>query len=147
MAEAGTSVEPKRFDWQRLLSGTVIAAVAAAIVNAVIYLIARGLDTIPREVLISGPAGDEPLGLIPVIFASIFGVLGAGVVFALCAKFSSRPVRLFQIISVVVLVLSFISPFTISGAPAKMILTLILMHIAVWAAAVSWLPRGHRSPA
>lgn len=144
MADAGTPIESRRFDRQRLLLGTLVAAVAAAIVNAVTFWIARGLDTIPREVLISGPAGDEPLGLIPVIFASIFGVLGAGVVFALCAKFSSRPVRLFQIISVIVLVLSFISPFTISGVPAKMIITLILMHIVVWAAVVSWLPRGHR---
>lgn len=142
MSDARVAVGPGRLDWQRLLIGTLVAAVAAAVVNAVIYGLARALDTIPRDVLIAGPTGDEPLGLVPVIFASVIGVLGAGVMWALCIKFSRRPMRLFQIIATVVLVLSFLSPFTISGAPAKMVLTLILMHVVVWAAAVFILPYG-----
>ncbi len=77
MAEIRPEREPQRFDWQLLLVATLIAAVVAALINAVIFLVARGPDTIPEEVLISGPTGDEPLGLIPVIFASVVGVLGA----------------------------------------------------------------------
>ena len=145
MAEARPAVGPRQTPWQRLLVATLATAVVAAVVNAIIFGIARALDTIPLEVVISGPTGDEPLGLVPVIFASIFGVLGAAVVFALCARFSTRPARLFQIIAAVVLVLSFVSPFTISGAPAEMIVTLILMHVVVWAAAVVILPRSYRS--
>ncbi|MGI8643335.1 MAG: DUF6069 family protein [Thermomicrobiales bacterium] len=144
MAEISPAAETRGTDWQRLVITAVVAAVTAAVINAIVYGIARWLDTIPRDVVIPGPSGDEPLGLVSVVFASVTGALGAAIVYALCARFPQRPIRLFQSFATLVLLLSFASPFTISGAPAKMIATLILMHIVVWAVIIVTLPRASR---
>jgi hypothetical protein len=51
------------------------------------------------------------------------------VVFAAVALLARRPIRTFRIVAAVVLVLSFVTPLTIPGAPLSMILTLELMHV------------------
>jgi len=51
------------------------------------------------------------------------------VIFAVVVLLSRRPIWTFRIVAAVVLVLSFATPLTISGAPLSMILTLELMHV------------------
>lgn len=107
----------------------ISAATAAAVTNAIVYGLARAAETIPQDVLVDSPTGEEPIGLAPVIFASIVPILIAAVLYVILRRFTAQPIRNLWIVAVAVLVLSFVQPFTISEAPAKMVVTLLIMHI------------------
>jgi hypothetical protein len=70
--------------------------------------------------------------------ASLAALLAA-LVLALIGLLSRRPVRVFRLVATGVLVLSFVMPLTISGAPLAMILSLEAMHVVAWTAAVGLL--------
>lgn len=125
--------------WRRLPLAASLAALLAALANTLVYLAATGLGFIPRDVLVSTPGGEQPLGLAPVVASSAAGVVGAALVFALIGLLSRRPVKVFRLLATGVLVLSFVMPLTISGAPLAMILSLEAMHVVAWAAAVGLL--------
>lgn len=116
---------------------TLLAAIDAAIVNAVIFFAASGLGTITKDV---SPIGNSPLTVGSVAVASIIGVIAAALVFALLRRFARHPVGLFRIVATVMLICSFISPISISGASVAMVLSLMLMHIVAWAASIVLLP-------
>lgn len=128
-----------RLAWRRLLPVALLAALLAAVANALVYFAASGLGFIPQDVLVSSPGGEQPIGLAPVVVSSVAGALGAALVFALIGLFSRRPVRLFRIVATGVLVLSFAMPLTISRAPLSMVLSLEAMHVVTWAVAVGLL--------
>jgi hypothetical protein len=123
----------------RLPAVALLAALAAAVVNAGIYFAALGLGLIPEDLPVPTPGGEQPLTVVPVVVGSATGAIGAAVVFAVIGLFSRRPVGLFRIVSVAALVLSFASPLTIPGAPLSMVLSLEAMHVAAWAVIVGLL--------
>lgn len=82
-----------------------------------------------------------------VAIASVIGAIGAAIVFAVIGLFARRPVRLFSIVAVVVLVLSFATPLTIPSAPFSMILSMEVMHVAAWAVIVGLLTKLARREA
>lgn len=135
----------ERISWSRLPLVALLAALLAAAANILLYLAASGLGFMPRDVLVSTPGGEQPLGLTPVAASSVAGAIGAALVFAMIGLFSRRPVRLFRVVAAVVLVLSFAMPLTISGAPLAMLLSLEAMHVVVWAVAVGLLTTLARS--
>lgn len=124
----------ERLSWGGLLLAVPVAAVGAAVANAIVYFVASALGFVPQDVAVS-PDG-APLGVVAVIVASVVGAVGAGVVLAALNLILRRPVPVFYIVSAVVLVLSFITPLNISGAPLAMILTLELMHVVAAVVAV-----------
>lgn len=64
-----------------------------------------------------------------VVGTTVVPALLAAAVFALLGRFTRRPVRNFVVVSGVLLVLSFVTPLTIPGAPLSMVLTMELMHV------------------
>ena len=116
--------EPVAF--KRLLWVGPLAAVSAAIANAVVYFVASALGTMPQDFVV---AGSGPITLAPVVFSSLIGAAGATLALAVVALLAQRPIRTFRIVAAVVLVLSFATPLTIPGAPLSIILTLELMHV------------------
>ncbi len=125
------SNEPtSRIALSKIAVGTIVGALAAAAVNAVVFFIADAAGSFPEDVLVESPGGDlAPIGVGTVILATIFQLVVAGIVFAVISRFSARPIRLFWYVAMVVLVLSFALPFTISDAPGDMIVALLLMHL------------------
>lgn len=121
--------------WGRLPLVALLAAVAAAVVNALIYFIASALGVIPQSVILPAPVSG-PLSVGPVVVASIIGTIAAAIVFAVIGVSSRRPVWLFRIVATVALALSLVLPATVPGAPIGMILSLMLMHVVAWAASV-----------
>ncbi len=112
-----------------LLRATPIAAVLAAIANAIVYAIARAADTLPSDVLVDTPGGKQSIGLLAVITASALPIILGGILLALLARLARTPRRIFVIITAIVTILSLISPLTIADAPGKMKATLVVMHI------------------
>ena len=116
----------ERVAFGRLLWAGPLAAVAAAIANAVVYFVAYGLGAMPQDFVIEGSG---PITLAPVVVSSVIGAVGAVVVFAIIALLARRPIRTFRIVAAVALVLSFATPFTIPDAPLSMVLALEFMHV------------------
>jgi hypothetical protein len=109
--------------------------------NLLLYLLARfvfGLGLIMPPI----PPATEPAPLLlaPVVLLSFVPGLGAAVVYWLLGKFSANPRRLFLIVSVVLLLLSFAGPFALPVALSTQII-LNLMHIVAGAAIIGALAR------
>jgi hypothetical protein len=120
---------------KKLLTVAPITAIAAAVINAVLFFIGKATGLLSDAVLIQ-PA-NEPISLIPVIISSIIPTLLAGGVLALLNRFVSAPLRVFNIIAVVLLLLSFINPFAaIPNVPIGMGVWLNVMHVVVAGAVV-----------
>jgi hypothetical protein len=130
-----TTMSTTKIASTRLLTVAPLAALAAVAVNAILFFIGKGTGLLSDSVLIQ-PA-NQPLSLIPVIISSILPTLLAGAVLALLNRFVSAPLRIFNIIAVVLLVLSFISPFaSIPNVPIGMGVWLNVMHVVVAGAVV-----------
>ena len=119
-------VQDERVTFRRLLWVVPLAAATAAVANAIVYLVASALGAMPQDV---DANGQGPITLAVVAVMSAQGAVVAAVVYALVGWFARRPVRVFRIVAVVVLVLSFVTPFTIAGAPVTMVVVLLLMHV------------------
>jgi hypothetical protein len=134
---------PERVALGRLLWVGPLAIVAAVAANLLIRLVAVALFDISPEFM--------PLQWGPPIFFTTIGVIGAIVVFAIVARFSKRPVRLFRTIALVVLVLSFIPDVllltsnSMPGTSPAAVLALMAMHVVTWAISVGLLTRLARA--
>jgi hypothetical protein len=122
--------------YPRLPGVALLAALAAAVANTLVYLAASALGTISQGVLLPSPMGVSPLTVGLVATTSVIGAIGAAIVFAVIGLFARRSVRLFRIVAAAVLVLSFVPPATIPGAPLAMRITLGVMHVVAWALSV-----------
>ncbi len=127
VAANSTDTPTGRIVLGRLWWASLLAGLGAAVANAVVYFITSAAGAIPNSVLI--PGMNQPVTVILVILNSFFPAILAAVLLALLNRFTRRPVRLFRIIAAVLLVISFVNPFTIPGAPLAMILALDVMHI------------------
>jgi hypothetical protein len=136
VSTASISASAKRVDYSKLWWVALVAAAAAAAVNAVIYFIASALGAFPPTLMT--PAG-QPLTVVPVIFSSVVGVIGGSIVYAILGRFLKRPVAIFRIVALVVLVLSFAQPLIIAGASALDIVVLEIMHVVAGAFAIGLL--------
>ena len=128
-----------RISYGRLPGVALLAALAAALANTLVYFAASGLGTISQGVLLPSPMGLSPLTVGLVAITSIIGAIGASIVFAIIGLFARRPVRLFRIVATVVLVLSFVMPATVPGVPVAMRVSLAVMHVVAWAVSVGLL--------
>ncbi len=112
------------------LKAGLLAGIAAALINALLFLLFKQLGLITDSILI--PPANEPLTLVPISMASLIPpVLGSGVYYLL-ARFTVHGFRYFTILALVVLVLSFANPFM--GIPDVTIsygLALDALHVVV----------------
>ncbi len=117
--------------FRRGLLAAVLAAVASALV-LVVWSSLFGAVVVPP---------DEVLTLGPVVAAS---AVGAAVVLGVIGRFSRRPVRVFRVTALVVLLLSLV-PIPLQGVDGPSAGALVLLHIVVAATVVGVLtttPRG-----
>lgn len=119
-------VQQERVAFGRLLWVGPLAAAAAAVANAVVYFTASALGTMPQDVVVNGQG---PITLPVVAAMSAQGAVVGAIVYALVGWFAQRPVRVFRVVASVALVLSFVTPFTLPGAPVVMVAVLLLMHV------------------
>jgi hypothetical protein len=136
VSTASISASAKRVDYSKLWWVALVAGAAAAAVNAVIYFITSTLGAFPPTLIT--PAG-QPLTVVPVIVSSVVGIVGGAIVYAIFGRVFKRPVGIFRIVALVVLVLSFTSPLSIPGASTLDIIALEIMHVVAGASAIWFL--------
>src|SRR5262245_33092727 len=129
--KAPTSVQTEQIVTGRLLWLGPLTVIISVVANVIIWLIAKAVLNIPPRF---APLADPG----SVIVLTIIGVTGAVIVFAIVSRFARHPIKLFRIIALVVLLLSFlpdIGLLTIPGMSTPAVIVLMLMHVV--AAAIS----------
>ena len=154
-----TPIAPSRekVSFGRLLWAGPLTIAVAAVINLVLRAVARA-------VLNPGPAFSPLQGPLAT-FLTVAGTLGAVIAFAIVGALSRRPRRVFLIVSIVALGLSFLPALALLFAPAmpaggagpgsmplgdvtlSNVLALMVMHTAAWATCITLLPRLALRPA
>jgi hypothetical protein len=118
---------------QSLLAG-LWAAISASVINAILFFIYHAAGVITDAIFVQP---GKPLSVINVIIFSIGPLLIASMVFFLFEKYTKKGFKIFTIVSIALLILSFFNPFMgIPGVPVAYALALCTMHVV---AAVSLL--------
>ena len=121
----------ERVSSRRLLWVGPLAIVVSVIANQIVRLIAVSLFNISPEFM--------PLQVGPPLMFTIMGVLGAVIVYAVVGRISRHPIRLFRVIALIVLALSFIPDIGLlisdmmPGTSTIAVATLATMHIVAGA--------------
>jgi hypothetical protein len=130
---------------RRLLYVGVFCAALAVIVNLAIYVVTGNLFSV--DYVVPPPPNSNDAFIVSaanVVLDTVIMALGATLVIALFSRFSPRPLRLFIIVSSIVLGLSFIFPLLLS-VEIPMKFSLGLMHVATAAIMVGGFLRFARS--
>jgi hypothetical protein len=141
------SSAPQKLTFKRILLAGLIAIVGASVANVIVGWIGK--------LFVSAP-GFMPLEAPNTIFFTTLFLVGATLVYALINRFTSNPVRIFGIVSVVGLLITLLPDFLLlinpSGLPPEMgtptfgaVMILIVQHfvgyaIAMWAF-LRWAPQ------
>lgn len=95
-----------------LLSIALVASVAAIIGNVIIYIVAQSIGDV--TLLVPTPDGAQlELSLLMLLMMSIIPAIGAASLYFGLSRIVVKPLRFFQSIAAVVLLLSFIPLFTL----------------------------------
>jgi hypothetical protein len=121
---------------------TLLAAVATAAATGVLFLLGSAFGLFPATIVI--PASGQPVSLGPVLFMSVIAAIGGGIVYAILSRLTKQPKRIFRILAVIVLVLSFGAPSVFPNAPTSYYIALNVLHI-VAAAMIPWVLTSQRT--
>jgi hypothetical protein len=121
---------------RRIPLATLIAAVVGTVANVVLLLLGQVTGAIGDNVTL--PNG-QVFGAGAVIAMTILPTILAAILYAILGAIGRirRPLTVFRIFALGVLLLSFLSPFTIPNIAGGFIVFLELMHITA-AAAIVW---------
>lgn len=112
----------------------LLAGAASSIINSIFYYAFKNLGAINDVVQIKP---ETPLGVHHAIISSIVSSIIAGLVFFLISLFARDAFRIFQRLSLIILVFSFLNPFLfIPDVPVGYAISLNIMHIVVAASVI-----------
>jgi hypothetical protein len=114
------------------LLAMLVASLSAVTANVILYFVLKdivGIEFIAPEQF--PPTEVSPLLVTDVVIFSLVFSAGASIVFLIVANTSRRPAFIFVVISIVVLLISFLLPLKIPTPPVPMAtkLSLVSMHI------------------
>ena len=132
-ATASTILQNKPIAIRRLVWVGPLAAVVAGAANLVVFAVEKAALGISFILALQPGAAATPLPAAMVFVESVIPALVAAVLLALLVKFTARPVLIFQIISAVFLLVSFVTPLAV---PADTLTKLGLISLHIVAAVV-----------
>ena len=133
MSKSKTQIQLRRLLWVGPL--TILASILGVLIVRVIAVAILRPDPTPMS-----------LGwVMPVIFTFVL-VTGAVLVFALVSRFAATPIRTYQIIAFIFLLISFLPDIGFARSPMPganwpNALALMIMHIVAWGICVSMLSK------
>ena len=106
-----------------------MAAGAATVVNAILFLVFHAAGIIVDTIFIQP---NQPMTIVPIIISSIVPSLIATLVFFLLEKFTKNGFKIFRIVALVLMLITFINPFMgIQGVTIGYAVVLNIMHVVV----------------
>jgi len=113
---------------QAMVAG-LYASATAIVINAILFFAFHALGILTDDIFVQP---NEPLTIVPVIMASFLPVMVGSLFFFLLDKFTSKGLKIFNIVSIAFLLFSFSGPFTsIPGVTTGYALVLDVMHLVV----------------
>ena len=124
------------------------AVVLAIIANVIVFLIVTGPLGEPMLMCncdLEPPTLESMSVVDPILFSTIFGI-GAVVVYSIVSYFSARPLRVFALMALVVLLASLMLPMRMPSPPVESSakLALVSMHVVGYLVILGTLWFGHR---
>lgn len=133
----------KKLSFQKSLTSGLLAAGAATVVNVVLFLIFKSLNIITDDIFIQP---GQPMGIVPIAISSIVPTLLASIVYFLLDKYTANGFKIFQIISLVLLIASFANPFLgIPNVTVPYAIALNTMHVVVVVFLLLFIGRARKS--
>ncbi len=132
-------VKAQEVDLSKIWMAALASIVAAVVGNVIVGTMVKLVFNIPPEFL--------PLGTARYVIFTIIGMIGAIVVYVAVVKSTQQPVRMFTIVAVVFLIISYVPDILMlvvefmPGATVPGVVTLMAMHTVPALAAIFILPR------
>ncbi len=118
-----------KLNFKQIITAGLMAGGVSAIINAILFYIFQTANVFVDTIHIQP---NTPLTIVPIIISSILPSLIGSIVFYFIQKYSANGFKIFRIISIVLVALSLISPFTnIPDVTFGYAMALNLMHILV----------------
>ena len=120
----------------RLAAAGAIAAIIAAVADVVVYSIARASGVS----MVMPYQWGQPPAVLPIsiiVSTVVVAAVLATITFGLLVKFTLRGMRVFQIVSVPALLVSFAGPLSLTQTAGSTKVTLMAMHIVAAAGMVA----------
>lgn len=129
-----------KLNFKQSIVAAITAAVVAAAINAIIFLILHGIGVFTDDIMIQP---QTPLSIAPVLISSIMPLIIGGILFYILERYTKNGYKIFSIISIVFLLLSFINPFAlIPGVTIAYGIGLNLMHVVAAASILYFIKRA-----
>lgn len=129
-----------KLNFKQAIMAGLMAAGAATVLNAILFFIFHSAGIIVDTIFIQP---NQPMTIVPIIISSIVPTLIATLVFFLLEKFTKNGFKIFRIISIILLVLSFVNPFMgIQGVTIGYAIVLNIMHVVVVAALLYFISKS-----
>ena len=113
----------------RLASATAVAAVDATVANLLVYFLVPALFDVALDVPLRGPGSAlQPLPAVMVVLASVVPAIVGGLLLAALNRFTARPIMIFRIVALGVLLIS-LAPFYALPVATGVAVTLAAMHV------------------
>lgn len=121
-----------KLNFKQAFMAGLMAAGAATVINVILFLIFHATGIIVDTIFIQP---NQPMTIVPIIISSIIPTLIATLVFFLFEKYTKNGFKIFRIIAIILMVLTFINPFVgIQGVTMGYAIALNVMHVVVVAA-------------
>lgn len=131
-----------KLNFKQAFTAGLKAAGVATLVNAILFFIFKTAGIIVDTIFIQP---NQPLTIVPIIFASIAPTLIATLVFFLFEKFTNNGYKIFRNISLVLMAISFVNPFMgIDGVTVGYALVLDFMHVVVVGALLYFIEKAFK---
>lgn len=130
---------------QTSLKAGFMAAIVAAIINVILFFLFHALGIITDDIFVQP---NQPLTFVPVIISSVIPTLIAALVFFLIEKFSNNGFKIFRLVAIILLFVSFVNPFMgIEGITIGYGIVLNVMHVVVVASLLYFIGKEVKSNA
>jgi hypothetical protein len=131
-----------KLTFKQSVSAGAIAGVASLVINAVLFFVFHAAGILTDDIMIQP---NQPLTIVPVIFSSVMPSIVGSCVFFLFEKFAKNGYKGFTILSIILLVLSFMNPFMgIPNVTVGYAIVLNVMHVVVAVSLLYFIKRAKK---
>ena len=131
-----------KLNFKQVIIAAAIAAGVSALINAILFFIFQAAGILTPDIMVQP---NQPLSVIPVIMASILPTFIAAIVFFLLEKYSKNGFKIFSILAIILLLLSFSNPFfSIPNITIGYGVVLCLMHVVVAVSILFFIQRAKK---
>lgn len=118
-----------KLNFKQIITAGAIAAGVSVIFNSILFFVLKAAGIFTDDIFIQP---NQPLYILPIILSSVMPSLVGASIFFLFEKYSNNGFKIFSIVSILLMVLSFVNPFMgIPGVTIAYGVALDLMHVVV----------------